>query len=265
MLDQEKKITLLFTLYLALGSISIVRFIYILREALDNQDFLNLGIFAFSFLIAGILLIFASYNLLKNKWDPKFIGLACCLTLIVLDIITVYELIIINNREIIRMTSIIFILVTSIVTLIVTLVFWKQIKLEKFIKPLFQNKTVTILYSSWVAIGGLSILFFILFISRSIIYYGYYNIWGMFTSILFFIISGIILIFASYSLLKNKTYAKFLGISGVFFSLLALFVSIYSGIVYDKYDTYKISMHVSFFVFSLFAFVLTIYYWKKLP
>ena len=206
---QEKKITLLFTLYLALGSISLVRFNYILRNLSNDQNFLNSAIVAFLILIVGVILIFASYGLLKNKWDPKFIGLSCCLTLIVIDILTVYEQIIINNREIIGMISIIFILVTSIVTLIITLVFWKQIKLEKLIKPLFQNKTVTILYSSLVVIGGLSIYLFILFISTSIVYYGYYNILGYFTCILFFIISGIILIFASYSLLKNKTYAKF--------------------------------------------------------
>ena len=78
--DQDKKIMMQYYLYLIIAGVSFFKFSdYIVREFTTKNLIGASNIFTFItisiFLIAGLLLVYASYKIQNDKPDGKFIGL----------------------------------------------------------------------------------------------------------------------------------------------------------------------------------------------
>ena len=130
MTDQDKKIMILYSLYLLLGGISLYKFLDLLARAIvHSEDYNNTYYISIAlFLIAGLILIFASYGLLKNRGDPKYLGLVGIIILTTALTAFLYSLYTVNTDiEIIRHIHNYFVLIVSFIAFVLTIIYWKKL------------------------------------------------------------------------------------------------------------------------------------------
>ena len=266
--DQDKKIMILYSLYLALGVFAVYKSLeWIGLSILGHWRYgTSQYILIILFFIAGIILVLASYGLLKNKIKAKFIGLVGSIFLMITLFYLLYFTLAIRNLVIAGQINNILVIVVSAIALVLTIIYcYKDTGMKDIIKkPLFQDKKIMMLYSLYLVLGSIAVYKFFLSLVGIIVYPKDFHI-SYYVTVFLFLITGIILIIASYNLLKNKADAKFIGFSGIIFLWITL---VYSFVVLMFiYDLSSIRQLNNMFlaIISVFAFILTITHWKKLP
>ena len=257
---QDKKVMILFSLYLGLASISLYKIFYSFAEVYYLKQ---LGIFMIVgtivvFPIAIFFLFVASYAIIKNKWDPKYIGLVASLFLTLFFIVDFITYIGAFGWNLQFFTGRMYIIFFSIVTLFVNLLFWKRINEKEIKLPFFQNKATQSLFPCYIAIASISSLSIFSMVSQILIHEKVY----FYIALVLYIFATIILIFSSKGLLENKKNIKFLALTGVLLFLVALLINIYYKIfVVNDIFGYHINRFLMI-VFTTIVIILNIYYWK---
>jgi len=265
--DQDKKIMILYSLYLALGVFAVYKSLHFLGITIVHPDEYasSYYISIVLFLIAGIILIIASYGLLKHKIKAEFIGLVGSIFLLVALFYLLYFTLAIRNLVIAGQINNILVIVVSAIALVLTIIYcYKDTGMKDIIKkPLFQDKKIMILYSLYLVLGSIAVYNFLDGVA-AIFYPNDYHIF-YYVTVFLFLIAGVLLIYVSYGLLKNKADAKFIGFSGIIFLWITLFYCFFVLMFGYGLPIIRQMNDIFLTVISVLAFILTITNWKKLP
>jgi len=260
---QDKKVMILFSLYLGLASISVYRFIFNFTEVVyvENLDIYGVAGTVIIFPIVIFSMFVASYGLAKNKWDPKYIGFGASFFLMLFFIVDFSIDAGAFGWDIRFLVGDIYLIFFSIITLFATILFWKNINEKEIILPFFQNKATQFLFPCYIAIASISSSSIFSIISQ--ITRGTNIEIYTFIALVLYIFVPIILIFSSKNLLENRTNTKFFALIGVLLFQVALFLDIYTRITLNLNLVYFLN-RIVMNVFVIIVLILTIYYWKKM-
>ena len=130
--DQDKKIMMQYYLYLILAGVSFFKFFdYILREFTNTMFIEDSNIYSLItislFLIAGLLLVFASYKIQNNKSDGKFIGLVGIILFTTMGtVLCVTTFLFFNEHTIFHVKNVPF-AILALIAFVLTIINWKKL------------------------------------------------------------------------------------------------------------------------------------------
>ena len=261
---QNKKVMILFSLYLGLASISLYRFIYNLAEVyyVEKSNMYDIVGTIILFPIVIFSLFVAAYGLTKNKGDPRYLGFGASLSLIIFYISDFNIDVGFYGWDLRILMTTIYVIFFSIMTLFVTILFWKKINEKEIISPFFQNKATQYLFPCYIAIASISSLLIFTSLLEILVRGNNVEIYR-YISLVLYIFATIILIISSKGLLENKTNTKFLALTGVLLSLIPLSLYLYNIIIQNLNLAYLMN-RILMSVFVVIVLILTIYYWNKM-
>lgn len=135
------------------------------------------------------------------------------------------------------------------------------------------DKKLSMLSSSYLAIGSVSLFLFVYFIGKvlyySFSYYSYiYSDFDLIVSILLLLIGGTSIIIGYRGFINSKNYSKFLvimGLSLVIISLVYILIKIITG---EYFELNSLILNLEFIVLlvpTIIVLVITLMYWDRLP